>query len=163
MCNVEEESMLHIVRCRAAKPFWNKVFHFIRTVLHCPDPALRDQAIILNRWKRDDVGPPEACACIRHAVGAFYRDFTLIDTLNKPFNPSKTFHRAVSSFHKAVVRYGVTIHKHYLANVNSPRKAGVSKAVAKQFPSLIAFDDRFAHSLSPALTDAVNKAANDAK
>ena len=75
---------MHLTTCRKAKPFWDRVFTFTRTVLGCPDPSSRQQAIVLNRWTRKELGPEDARALIRHAFGRFYRDFSMVDTHDKP-------------------------------------------------------------------------------
>ena len=81
------ESILHIIKCRMAKPFWDKVFHFICLVTNAPPPQYRVQAIIFNMWTRDTLGPIEARAIIRHAYGCFYNDFSNVDLQGKRFVP----------------------------------------------------------------------------
>ena len=71
---------MHLTACPRAKPFWDRVLTFSRTVLGCPDPPYRQQPNILNRWSRDKLWSEEARALIRHAVGHFYRDFSMVDT-----------------------------------------------------------------------------------
>jgi len=44
----------------------------------------RQQAIVLNRWACKELGPEDARALIRHAFGRFYRDFSMVDTHDKP-------------------------------------------------------------------------------
>jgi len=62
----------------------DKAFTFTRTVLGCPGPKNRQEAIVLNRWARNELGPEDARALIRHAFGRFYRDFSMVDTHDKP-------------------------------------------------------------------------------
>ena len=103
--------MLHLGQCRYAKPFWDKVFKFITEVLGTPPPSQRPGAIILNRWTKDELGPTEACAFIRHAFQSFYTDFTRVEKEGLRFFPALAFERAILSFRSAVLRYGQSLKK----------------------------------------------------
>ncbi len=118
--------MRHTANCPRMKPFWDAIFKFLRTVLHIPAPTLREQAIIFNDWKRWELGKPEACALIRHAYGQMYRDFTLVDTQNRPFNWKITFARTLRRFRSAVHRYAVHI-RHFRAHRRSAAGSQTSR------------------------------------
>ena len=76
------------------KPYWNAVAHFLQTVLGLPRIQKIESLIIFNEI-RGKIVPTEACAFIRHAFNAFYRDFAMVDTHNTPFVWKRTFIRAM--------------------------------------------------------------------
>ena len=97
LCNREEESMLHLVKCRHTKPLWNKCLLFCRDTLDAPDMTRRvERAIIFNQEKEDKMLPEAACAFIRHAFNIFYHDFANVEK-GHIFVWQKVYYRALST------------------------------------------------------------------
>ena len=155
--------MRHTASCPRMKPFWDAIFKFLRTVMHIPAPTLREQAIIFNEWKRGELGKTEACALIRHAYGQMYRDFTLVDTQNRPFNWKITFARTLRRFRSAVNRYAVHI-RHFRAHrrfTSQPQQ--VPDESLKMFETLVTFEKpEYSFQLTPAFVQAIDAAEADA-
>ena len=97
------------------KPFWDAVFKFCTNVLHTPAPVDRERAIIFNLWNPTTLGPPAACAFVRHAYGNMYHDFSLVDTQGKKFNWVFTFAKTLRRFRSAVNRYGEGIRRFHIS------------------------------------------------
>ena len=106
--------------------------------MQVPAPALREWAIIFNAWNTKDLGPPDAL--IRHAYGQMYRDFTLVDTQQRPFNWKITFARTLRRFRSAVHRYAVNIrHFHARRRFTSQQDAVPEEAITRTFQLTRAF------------------------
>jgi hypothetical protein len=110
ICNVDEESMLHLVQCRTLKPFWKACIDFTTTILLAPQPLSQTHAIIFGQWKRhedpDPLGPEEARAFLRHAFNVFFHDFCNVTHKKIPFQWESTYLRALLSLKSAVLRRG---------------------------------------------------------
>jgi len=118
------------------------------------------RAIIFNEWRKDQLGPLDACAFVRHAVNVFYHDFTLVETNGRAFIPVYTFKRAVLNFRSAVLRYGQTL-KEFKANREfSTLTDRVPEEALNKFSKLISFDPGTHHFW---LTDKFKKAVADAE
>ena len=157
------ESMRHTVNCPRMKPFWDAIFGFMRAVMHARAPPIREKAIIFNEWKSGEIGPPDACALIRHAYGQMYRDFTLVDTLGRPFNWKVTFARTLRRFRSAVHRYAVSI-RHFRAHRRfTSQPQHVSEETLKKFETLVTFDTpAYTFRLTQAFVSAIDAAEVDA-
>ena len=131
--------------------------------MHARAPPIREKAIISNEWKSGEIGPPDACAIIRHAYGQMYRDFTLVDTLGRPFNWKVTFARTLRRFRSAVHRYAVSI-RHFRAHRRfTSQPQYVSEETLKKFESLVIFDTpAYTFRLTQAFVSAVDAAEADA-
>ena len=106
----------------------------------------------------------EARAFIRHAFGAFYRDFAMVDTHGKPFNWKKTYKQAMTTYKKATTAWAMTAHIFRTNNRNTSGKQHVPQATLRQFPALVTFNDanyNFALTADfrAAIIDATNAAA----
>ena len=161
LCGGEEESMLHIVKCPKAVYFWNRVFHFL-TVLGKGSPQDRRHAIILNIWAPDELADEQTRAVLRHAFGAYYRDFTLVETHGVAWEPAITYARAIDSFSQAVQRYGVRMRKHHLSNRFSTRESGVPEEVREKHSELIEFDTELTFARTTALLNEQRQANKSA-
>jgi hypothetical protein len=150
LCGGGEESMLHIVTCPKAALFWDRVFHFLAS-LGKGHPRDRRQAVILNVWAHNELADEQTRAILRHAFGAFYRDFTLVETLGIAWEPVITYARAIDSFSQAVQRYGMRLRKHHLNNKYSTRECGIPEKVRERHSDLIEFDTELTFSRTAAL------------
>ena len=156
--------MRHTANCPRMKPFWDAIFKFLRTVLHIPAPTLREQAIIFNDWKRWELGKPEACALIRHAYGQMYRDFTLVDTQNRPFNWKITFARTLRRFRCSAppctaTRYTSATSARTAAS--RPNRSRVPDESLKMFETLITFEKpEYSFQLTQAFVNAIDAAVS---
>ena len=112
-------------------------------------------------WDKDEIGSESACAFVRHAYSAFYRDFTLVDTDNRKFIAAETFRRAMYSFRNAVLRYGESIRRFKIKRrfTHSKKKKLVPKAALTRFEKLINFDESsYRHALTPEFQAAIKRA-----
>ena len=149
-------SEISIVLC---KQYWSAVVRFLRTVLGLPDIRRIDHLIIFNAIG-GKVIPTEACAFVRHAFNAFYRDFAMVDTHNKVFVWEQTFNKTMINFRNAVLAWAESIKIFTTRRMYTKLKQQVPKETLTQFPKLITFADRgFAYSL----TDNFKKAIDDAE
>ena len=119
-CNAKE-SILHIIRCRKVKPYWDLVFIFIKDVLGEGPLTHRDTAIIFNMKTPTELLAEPIRAFLRHAYGCFYDAFSKVDLLKKLFTPTLVFHQTLLSFRSAVLRYGYTLRLHYIRKRFSTR------------------------------------------
>ena len=93
----QEESMLHLVQCRNARVYWSMVKSFLEKVLSINNTRRIDKLLIFNTI-RNELGPTEACAFIRHTFNHFYRDFAMVDTHGKKLVWQSTLNRAMKGF-----------------------------------------------------------------
>ena len=157
------ESMYHLVKCRYANTYWDRVFQFIKKVIGDPDPDFRDRAIILNMWTRTEMGSEAACAFIRHAYGCYYRDIALVDTLDKPFVPVLTFNRAVTNFANAVRRYGQNIKRFHARRKYTKKQSELPREAIEKFNTLLTIrPSDYNFDLTPQLKHAIKAADRDA-
>ena len=167
------ERMRHTATCPKLKTFWDEVFKFCRRVLHAPSPVERERAIIFNQWSANALGPPMACAFIRHAYGNMYHDFSLVDTQGRPFNWVFTFAKTLRRFRSAVNEYGEEIRRFHISrrysaltepDFHGPRPGRqrvdkVSEETRTQFVALLTISrDDHSFSLTQAFTDAIDTA-----
>ena len=146
--------------------------NFASNVLHAPPPSDRERAIIFNQWTATTLGPPAACAFIRHAYGNMYHDFSLVDTQGKDFNWIFTFAKTLRRFRSAVNRYGESIRRFHISRRYSalteltwdpgparPRVDKVSEETRTRFATLLTISSHdHSFTLTQAFTDAIDAA-----
>ena len=143
------------------------------SAIHAPSPVGRERAIIFNQWTATALGPPMACAFIRHAYGNMYHDFSLVDTQGRPFNWIFTFAKTLRRFRSAVNRYGEEIRRFHISRRYSAltepdfhgpgsgrqRVDKVSEETRTQFAALLTISrDDHSFSLTQAFTNAIDTA-----
>ena len=155
-----DEHQRHLCECRISRPYWDAVFSFIRTVLGAPAPQRRTEAIVLNRWSANKIGPIDACAVIRHAFGVLYCGLSAVDLKNRRFVWEFAFERLMLAFQNAVLRYGQRILRFHNSRHYSGAQDTVPLEACTQFKSLLSIDGsnggsthRFA--LTPAFKQAI--------
>ena len=135
---------------------------FLYNVLKIPHENFIQTLIILN-VSRGKLISTEARAFVRHAFNAFYRDFAMVDTHNKNFNWKVTFNHAMTTFHRAVLRWATSIRIFHTWRQHTSRKKNVAQATLHQFPTLITFNDKYTFTLTAdfraAISDATTAAA----
>ena len=93
-----------------------------------------------------------------------YRDFTLVDTQNRPFNWKITFARTLRRFRSAVHRYAVHI-RHFRAHrrfTSQPQQ--VPDESLKMFETLVTFEKpEYSFQLTQAFVKAIDAAEADAR
>ena len=162
-CGCQDESMLHLVQCRYTKAYWNAVVRFLQTVLGLPGVQKIECLIIFNEI-RGKIVPTEACAFIRHAFNAFYRDFAMVDTHGKSFIWQRSFNRAMISFRNAVLAWAESIKIFTTRRMYTKLKQQVPQETLKQFPKLVTFEDRgFTYNLTSDFKKAIDDAEAAAK
>ena len=118
-----------------------------------------------NEWRKDQIGPIDACAFVRHAVNVFYQDFTAVETNGRAFIPVYSFKRTALNFRNAVLRYGQSLKEFKATREYSTLKDRVPEETLSKFPKLISFDPSNYHfSLDANFKKAVaaaEKAADD--
>ena len=135
-----DEHQRHLCECRVSRRYWDAVFSFIRTVLGAPTPQRRTEAIVLNRWSANTIGPVEACAFIRHAFGVLYCALSAVDLKNRRFVWEFAFERLMLAFQNAVLRYGQRILRFHNSRHYSGAQDTVPLEVCTQFKSLLSID-----------------------
>ncbi len=140
------------------KSYWSLAFGFIRNVLKVPEPGRRVEAIVPNRWSRDEVGPPVACAFIRHAYRAHDRHFSLVDTQGKQYVTSLVFRETLHNFRSAVLRYGMNIKVFRVRRRYTEMKMHVALETLEAFPELITIKpDSYDFELAPDFQRAISE------
>lgn len=138
------------------------VMSFIYKNLKVPHEHFIQTLIILN-ISRGTLINTEARAFTRHAFNAYYRDFAMVDTHNKHLNWKKTFELAMTTYHRAVLRWATAIRIFHATRQHTSRKKNVAKATLHQFPTLVTFNDNYTFTLTAefraAITDAKTAAA----
>ena len=120
---------------------------FLYHVLKVPTEIYVAKLIILN-VSRGKLINTEARAFIRHAFNAFYRDFAMVDTHNKPFNWKKTFKHAMTTYRQAILRWATSIRIFRAWRQHTSRKKHVAQTTLHQFPTLATFDDNYNFTLT---------------
>ena len=149
--------MIHLVQCLVTKPYWIAVMSFLYNVLKAPHENFIRTLIILNT-SRGTLISTEARAFVRHSFNAFYRDFAMVDTHNKHFNWKKTFDHAMTTYHRAVLRWATSIRIFHATRQHTSRKKDVAQATLHQFPTLITFNDNYTFTLTADFRAAINDA-----
>ena len=118
---------------------WDAVFSFIRTVIGAPAPSQRTEAIVLNRWTANTMGPIDACAFIRQAFGVLYRHLSAVDLKKRRFTWEFAFdfERLMLAFRDAGLRYGQRILRfHNSRHYSGAHRTPSLKRRARSGPSL---------------------------
>ena len=150
--------------------FWDAVFKFCSNVLHAPTSGDREHAIIFNQWSATALGPPAACAFVRHAYGNMYHDFSLVDTQKRTFNWVFTFAKTLRRFRSALNRHGEGIRRFHISRRYSalteqtwdpgparPRVDKVSEETRTRFAALLTISSHdHSFSLTQAFTSAID-------
>ena len=100
-----EESMLHMIACRHARPLWTACLHFCRTTLQEPEATNTITAVIFGMRSSRTLMSETARALLRHAVGKYYRDVTKIGLNKARPHWTATFRDALIGLAEAAMRY----------------------------------------------------------
>ena len=154
--------MLHIVECRVARPLWSHIFDFCTTVLGTATPTNQTTAIIFNLWDRNNLGPVEARALVRHAFGRYYADSVAVAMKTKTnFSWQYTYRGALRNLEHAVRRYGQSVRLFTTWRQHTSRKRHVPEEALTQFKHLITFQPGGkSFRLTPAFQRALLEAEN---
>jgi hypothetical protein len=154
LCGSHTESMLGLFQCTQTSPYWKACMKFTREVLKAPNSPNVARAIILGLWTPTELGPEDARAFLRHAFGAFYKDFAKVDILKTPFVWEATFLRAILSFQNAIGRRAQQIRYQYIRRTYSSLKNQVPREERERYPNLAKIDPTGILTLSPTFTTA---------
>ena len=129
----------------------------MRKKIKVPNEFYIPKLIILN-ISRGNLISTEARAFIRHAFNAFYRDFAMVDTHNKPFNWKKTFKRAMTTYRQAILRWATSIRIFRAWRQNTSRTKNVPLETLRLFPTLVTFNNNYGFTLTATLRAAIKYA-----
>ena len=165
-CGCNDESMLHLIECRHARPLWSACAKFIRDVLGEPTHFDLRLLIIFNLANRDEVVSVQARAFLRHVFQAYYRDLTNVDLHKSIFRWQLTFNAGMRSFRDAVLRWG---HSHVLL-YTSRQYTNLTPAATEndrqRFGNLIevsGLSTEFQTAIDSAASDAANRLQHDSR
>ena len=82
----------------------------------------------------------------------------MVDTHNKRFNWKKTFEQAMTTYHRAVLRWATSIRIFHTWRQHTSRKKNVAQATLLQFPTLITFNDNYTFTLTADFRAAITNA-----
>ena len=106
----------------------------------------------------------QACAFVRHAFNAFYRDFAMVDTHGRNFVWERTFNRAMINFRNAVLAWAESIKIFTTWRRYTTQKQQVSQDTLTAFPTLVEFTDiGFTYNLTNNFKKAIDDAEEAAK
>ena len=162
-CGEKNESMLHMIECRHAAPFWQACIKFCKLVLNEEPFANTIDAVIFNMNGGELIGEP-ARAFLRHAVGNYYAAATRVSTEGELFRWQTTYHWTLLKFRDAVLRRCHGIRRHYVARKHTHLVSVVSETERMAYPELVGITEEGFYNLNPKLTAEIDAAeANAAK
>ena len=163
MCG-EEESMLHLTKCKNGDKFWKFIFDTCKSVFGMPDPYDKSAAIIFNIWNSNQskptLGPMAACALVRHAFNCYYYELVTVATNpQKLFRAEHVFARTMRSYTNAVRSHAQAIKIQITKNKYTPKPSGVAPATLKPFAQLFTMNPNTGEfTLNDKLTQAEDRA-----
>ena len=154
--------MLHLIQCRATKPYWKACIDFTTKVLLAPNPQRIEHAVIFGQWRRSDdpdpLGPEEARAFLRHAFNVFFHDFCNVNHKNIPFQWESTYLRALLSLKSAVLRRGKTFAVLYANRCNTALPEEIAEDDRDKFSQLIKVRPHGKFEIAPAFLNEIDRA-----
>ena len=163
LCKCADESQLHLFQCRHTEGYWRACLYFTKQVLHALRPESETHALIFGVWKKNELGPEDARAFLRHAFGTFYRDFADVDMKQQKIIWQCTFHNALKSLESAVLRRARQIRLQYVNRKYSTLEKHVPPEELTRFTNLIGIDNTGVATATPPFVRAIADAAQAAK
>ena len=154
--------MLHLLECRAAKPFWRACMRFITNTLKCPIPRDLKLAIAFGQWKPpsdpDPLGPEEARAFLRHAFNHFYHDFANVDLKNSLFMWQGAYLATLHSFREAARRRGQSFKILFASRLHTTLPNTPPHEELHAFPTVLSCQVGGSFEINPAIDAEIERA-----
>ena len=161
LCGYNDESMLHMVKCPHATPFWKACAAFSKNILQTEiHPRGIYEAVVFNTAGSSAKMLPESTrAFLRHAVGRFYAAVTAIKEEGGIFRWQTTYHWTLLKFRDAAMRWACGIKLQFARRRFSHLTEHVPQATLSLYPALITFrNEGRSFSVASALTQEINRA-----
>ena len=143
--------------CQAARTFWYGVEHFCKQILSDKDDWLFPRSIIFGINRQQKLLGEATRAFIRHAIRWWYAAMREIDIQGGTFVSELVMLRTVQSYRESVVRYAVSIRKHYIHRVHTKLVEMVSEETRTRFSDLVSIQEDGTYSLTPAFEGEISK------
>ena len=158
-CGCNDESMLHLVQCKYARPLWKACIKFCAEVLG-EEGDMRDytKAIIFNVNQKHELLGENTRAFLRHAVRWWYASMTKVLKENKVFVWQTCYHTTLLKFREAVIRKCVSIKRHHTHREYTPLTGVVSEEERKRYGALAKIQPNGNYSLTSAFVNEITKA-----
>ena len=159
LCGEKNESMLHMIECRHARPLWKACITFIHDVLgeECPRSVTR--MVIFNTVDDSDrLYGETARALLRHAYGVYYAEVTRASVDRKVFNWQLCFYKALANLRLAALRWSHTIWRLHTHRRHTNLTDMVSEETRNRFSIIIVVNPDGSNALTSAFIDALDSA-----
>jgi hypothetical protein len=152
--------MEHLCECVKLRYFWNRVFDFT-VAMGQPPPQSRTEAIVFNLWHGDSLAPPEVQAVMRHAFGAMYRNFALVDTEDRAFVSDYALRETFVALRLAIVRRAAGVKLMHARRAHTNEASVIAQADAAKYPSLVSMGTDGTHAVSGIVLSAISDAEEE--
>ena len=159
-CGEMDESMLHMITCpnQAHQTFWNEVKRFCTRVLADRSAWDYPKTIIFGIDVQDNLLGESTRAFIRHAIRWWYAAMRAIDVQGGTFVHELIMVRTLQSYKESVVRYAVSIRKHFIHRQHTKLQGVVSEETRARFSTLVSIGMEGHYQLTPGFTNAIDRA-----
>ena len=146
-CGCNWESMLHMIECPTARPFFTECLAITRRVLGAPTRQFWQAAVIFGMQSNRKLLPEAARAFLRHALNVYYRDVTARATRGSTMHWTATIRDALLSLKKAVLRFAEGFRLLHTHRTHTALTAVAPDADRNRFPALVAVKENGAYTL----------------
>ena len=107
--------------------------------------------------------PETSRAFLRHVYGCFYHDFSNMDVKGATFHWPLTLRSAAHAFLDAVLRFGMSFRKLFIARVHTPLPASAPEEAREAFPEVITVTTTGSFTLNSTFENAIKRIDADAE
>jgi hypothetical protein len=158
-CGCNDESMLHMIECRQARPLWNAAIGFCNSILGDVYPPSVTHAIVFGMGaQRGQLMSEPSRAFLRHVVGTYYRDATRVHENGTAFIWQRTYHDSLCRFRDAILRRGYAMRKLHINRIYTNLVGEVSEADRMKYSPLATVSQTGHTALTSAFTQAIANA-----